>query len=84
MKLMIDVSKSFSPRNNDIFVYDTVKGWKVVNKCVYEATIDKKLVKLEQLVNEKEAVLNNKIKELDGKIEKAKVSIVKLANLMEE
>ena len=84
MKLMIDVSGSFSPKTNDIIVYDSVKGWKVINKAVYEATIDKKLAKLEKLVNEKEEILNNKIKELDNKIEKAKLSIVNLANLMEE
>lgn len=84
MKLILDVSKTFNPKTNDIIVYDSIKGWRMVNKNVYEARTDKKIAELYKSLAEKEKELKLLNKELDKKIEKVKLSIVNLTKIIME
>ena len=84
MKLILDVSKTFNPKTNDIIVYDSIKGWRTVNKNVYEAKADKKIAELYKSLAEKEKELKLLNKELDEKIEKVKLSIVNLTKIIME
>ena len=85
MKVILDVVDTFSPKENDIIVYDSkLKCWRTINKSVYESNIGVELSKIREDIDTREKNLKEIISELDKKIELAKESIRDLVEVIEE